>query len=274
MAMSKSDIPQDNNVFITSYLNKQRPQTMMEALMLSTSDVIEESVEELQPLREAVAMCIEQLNEQDQFIVNAINSEFISFDELGKRLGVSKPHAWRLKNNAYARLQQLLTMHPLIRKKVRMVETWEQSAAQWVMHIASLGTESKEVDTEKLQRLITSGRICLFEQNELPVSLLWTEIAIQAVEDLRLNNEWDSGEMATLLASKQHDYGHGNITAFGMKGVLVRLSDKVERLINLKSKQARNESAVDTLRDIVGYCVIALMLHDDTFNLELGSHGQ
>ena len=274
MAMSKSDIPQDNNVFITSYLNKQRPQTMMEALMLSTSDVIEESVEELQPLREAVAMCIEQLNEQDQFIVNAVNSEFISFDELGKRLGVSKPHAWRLKNNAYARLQQLLTMHPLIRKKVRVVETWEQSAAQWVMHIASFATELKEVDTEKLQRLITSGRICLFEQNELPVSLLWTEIAIQAVEDLRLNNEWDSGEMAKLLASKQHDYGHGNITAFGMKGVLVRLSDKVERLINLKSKQARNESAVDTLRDIVGYCVIALMLHDDTFNLELGSHGQ
>ena len=274
MAMSKSDIPQDNNVFITSYLNKQRPQTMMEALMLSTSDVIEESVEELQPLREAVAMCIEQLNEQDQFIVNAVNSEFISFDELGKRLGVSKPHAWRLKNNAYARLQQLLTMHPLIRKKVRVVETWEQSAAQWVMHIASFATELKEVDTEKLQRLITSGRICLFEQNELPVSLLWTEIAIQAVEDLRLNNEWDSGEMATLLASKQHDYGHGNITAFGMKGVLVRLSDKVERLINLKSKKARNESAVDTLRDIVGYCVIALMLHDETFNLELGSHGQ
>ena len=238
--------------------------------MLSTSDIVEESVEELQPLREAVAMCIEQLNEQDQFIVNAINSEFVSFDELGKRLGVSKPHAWRLKNNAYAKLQQLLTMHPLIRKKVRMVDTWEQSAAQWVMHIASLATQSKKADTEKLQKLITSGRICLFDQNELPVSLLWTEIAIQAVEDLRLNNEWDSGEMATLLASKQHDYGHGNITAFGMKGVLVRLSDKVERLINLTTKNARNESISDTLRDIVGYCVIALMLHDETFNLDLG----
>jgi hypothetical protein len=272
MAMSKSDIPQDNNVFITSYLSKQRPQTMMEALMLSISDVVEESVEELQPLREAVAICIEQLSEQDQFIVNAVNSEFISFDELGKRLGVSKPHAWRLKNNAYARLQQLLTMHPLVRKKVRVVETWEQSAAQWVMHIASFATELKEVDTKKLQRLITSGRICLFEQNELPVSLLWTEIAIQAVENLRLNNEWDSGKMATLLASKQHDYGHGNITAFGMKGVLVRLSDKVERLINLTTKNARNESILDTLRDIVGYCVIALMLHDETFNLDLGDN--
>ena len=270
--MSKNDIPQDNNVFITSYLNKQRPNTAMEALMLSISDVIEESAEELQPLREAVAVCIEQLDEQDQFIVNSVNSEFVSYDELGKRLGVSKPHAWRLKNNAYARLQQLLVMHPLIRKKVRVVNTWEQSASQWVMHMASLATEPKEIQIEKLQRLITSGRICLFEQDELPVSLLWTEIAIQAIQDLRRTNDWDSGEMATLLASKQHDYGHGNITAFGMKGVLVRLSDKIERYINLKSKKAQNESKTDTLRDIVGYCVIALMLNDETFNLDLGDN--
>ena len=272
MVMSKNDIPQDNNVFITSYVNKQRPNTAMEALMLSISDVIEESAEELQPLREAVAICIEQLDEQDQFIVNSVNSEFVSYDELGKRLGVSKPHAWRLKNNAYARLQQLLVMHPLIRKKVRVVNTWEQSASQWVMHMASLATEPKEIQIEKLQRLITSGRICLFEQDELPVSLLWTEIAIQAIQDLRRTNDWDSGEMATLLASKQHDYGHGNITAFGMKGVLVRLSDKIERYINLKSKKAQNESKTDTLRDIVGYCVIALMLNDETFNLDLGDN--
>jgi hypothetical protein len=272
--MSKNDIPQDNYVFSSTYLSKQRPQTAMEALMLSVSDVIEESAEELQPLREAVAMCIEQLDEQDQFIVNAVNSEFLSYEQLGKRLGVSKPHAWRLKNNAYAKLQQLLTMHPLIRKKVRVVNNWEQSASQWVMHIASFATEIKEADVTKLQRLITSGRVCLFDQDELPVSLLWTEIAIQAVQDLRMREQWDSGEMCSLLVSNQHDYGHGNITSFGMKGVLVRLSDKVERLINLKSKKskAQNESVVDTLRDIVGYCVIALMLNDETFNLELGEN--
>ena len=271
--MSKSDIPQDNNVFITSYVNKQRPATAMEALMLSISDVVEESIEELQPLREAVAICIEQLNEQDQFIVNSVNSEFISYEELGKRLGVSKPHAWRLKNDAYAKLQQLLTMHPLIRKKVRVVNTWEQSASQWVMHIASFThTDPKKVNIDKLQKLISSGRVCLFENNDTPVSLLWTEIAIEAIQELRCRDEWDSGQMSVLLASKQHDYGHGNITAFGLQGVLVRLSDKVERLINLKSRTgtAKNESLVDTLRDIVGYCVIALMLNDETFNLDLG----
>ena len=272
--MSKSDIPQPNNTFSSTYLSKQRPRTAMEALMLSISDVIEESVEELQPLREAVAICIEQLDEQDQFIVNAINSEFLSYEQLAKRLGVSKPHAWRLKNNAYAKLQQLLTMHPLIRKKVRVVNTWEQSASQWVMHIASFATEEQTISTDKLQRLISSARACLFDNDDLPVSLLWTEIGIEAIQDLRKRDAWDSGQMCKLLASKQHDYGHGNITTFGLKGVLVRLSDKVERLINLQSKKtkAQNESTVDTLRDIVGYCVIALMLNDETFDLELGDN--
>ena len=272
--MSKSDIPQPNNTFSSSYLSKQRPNTAMEALMLSFSDVIEESVEELQPLREAVAMCIEQLDEQDQFIVNAVNSEFLSYEQLAKRLGVSKPHAWRLKNNAYAKLQQLLTMHPLIRKKVRVVETWEQSASQWVMHIASFATEEIETNNAKLMRLCESAKKCLFDSDDLPVSLLWTEIGIEAIQELRLRNCWDSGEMCNLLISKQHDYGHRNITAFGLRGVLVRLSDKIERLNNLKSKKskAKNESMLDTLRDIVGYCVIALMLNDETFDLELGDN--
>jgi len=272
--MSKNDIPQDNFVFSSTYLSKQRPQTPMEALMLSVSDVIEESAEELQPLREAVAMCIEQLDEQDQFIINSVNSEFVSYDELGKRLGVSKPHAWRLKNNAYARLQQLLTMHPLIRKKVRVVDTWEQSASQWVIHIASFATEKIETNNAKLMRLCESAKKCLFDSDDLPVSLLWTEIGIEAIQELRLRGVWDSGEMCSLLVSKQHDYGHGNITAFGLKGVLVRLSDKIERLNNLKSKKskAQNESLLDTLRDIVGYCVIALMLNDETFHLELGEN--
>ncbi len=246
----------------------------MEALMLSISDTIEESVEELQPLREAVAICIEQLNEEEQFIINAVNSEFISFEQLGKRLGVSKPHAWRLKNNAYAKLEQLLTMQPLIRKRIRMVNTWEQSANQWVIHIASLATNEKKADTERLTALCESGKICLFDNNETPISLLWTEIATEAIEELRLKNEWDSGKMGTLLAKKQHDYGHKNITKFGMQGVLVRLSDKIERLINLKkhNSQAKNESTIDTLKDIVGYCVVALMLNDETFNLKLGNN--
>ena len=47
------------------------------------------------------------------------------------------------------------------------------------------------------------------------------DIIEQALEDI------------TLFDKKQHDYGPQNISKFGMLGVLVRSSDKLERLIHL-----------------------------------------
>lgn len=82
----------------------------------------EESVQELQPLREAVASCIEQLSEQDRFIIDAVNSEMVSLEVLGKRLGVSKPHAWRLRNAAYARLAVLLAANEYIKERLGLDE--------------------------------------------------------------------------------------------------------------------------------------------------------
>ena len=97
----------------------RRPETPIEALMMAASgENIVESVVELQPLREAIAECIEQLGDQDRFIIDAINSEMISLEELGKRLGVSKPHAWRLRNAAYDRLRIHLLEHPVIRERL------------------------------------------------------------------------------------------------------------------------------------------------------------
>jgi|TARA_R110000822_G_scaffold13854_1_gene48976 DNA-directed RNA polymerase specialized sigma subunit len=91
----------------------------MEALMLAgIGEATIESVQELQPLREAIASCIEQLEEQDQFIIDALNSEMISLQELGERLGVTKTHAWRLRNVAYKRLQLILSQHPIIRERL------------------------------------------------------------------------------------------------------------------------------------------------------------
>lgn len=83
---------------------------------------------------------------------------------------------------------------------------------------------------------------------------------------------WNKDKMATLLASKQHDYGHRNITSFGLVGVAVRMSDKVARLENLVKRRndAINEPLIDTYMDIVGYGVIAGMLLNNTFELELG----
>jgi hypothetical protein len=77
--------------------------------------------------------------------------------------------------------------------------------------------------------------------------------------------------ICAFLARKQHDYGHGNILAFGQRGVIVRLCDKLSRLYNLDrfDLDPSNESLVDTLLDIIGYCTISDMLTEDTFTLPL-----
>lgn len=96
-------------------------------------------------------------------------------------------------------------------------------------------------------------------------------IGVQAASILKRMNVWDETEMIQLLIRKQRDYGHGNILGFGLFGVAVRMSDKLERLKNLMRRRITpsNESIEDTVMDIVGYSVIASMLIDGTFELQL-----
>jgi hypothetical protein len=46
----------------------------------------------------------------------------------------------------------------------------------------------------------------------------------------------DKTEMHRLLCRKQHDYGHGNISKFGLIGVAVRMCDKIARAENMTKK--------------------------------------
>lgn len=72
-------------------------------------------------------------------------------------------------------------------------------------------------------------------------------------------------ENSCLMDGKQQDYGSKNISSFGMFGVVVRMSDKFERIKNLfnqKRKRSVNESIVDSFQDISNYAIIARMLHD------------
>ena len=75
-----------------------------------------------------------------------------------------------------------------------------------------------------------------------------------------------AAECVRLLDKKQKDYGPKNITRFGVRGVSVRLYDKVERLANLlmdRNESPQNESLEDTFRDITNYGLIGLMLLSD-----------
>ena len=80
-------------------------------------------------------------------------------------------------------------------------------------------------------------------------------------------------ELRSLMLAKQRDYGHDNILAFGLLGVLVRMSDKVARLRNLWRKgrleSPENESVDDTLKDIANYAIIGLMLRRGVFTRPL-----
>ena len=76
-------------------------------------------------------------------------------------------------------------------------------------------------------------------------------------------------EVAELVINKQRDYGHDNINAFGEFGVLVRTNDKVARLRNLHGKEGVTEPRIDAWKDIGGYAIIALMLDEGTFQLDL-----
>ena len=79
--------------------------------------------------------------------------------------------------------------------------------------------------------------------------------------------------IADILIKKQHDYGQDNILVFGEEGIMVRLSDKIHRIIKLFKKRdtkPQNEPVHDTFVDIAGYAIIGLMLQKKTFQLPMG----
>lgn len=79
-------------------------------------------------------------------------------------------------------------------------------------------------------------------------------------------------ENVLLIDKKQQDYGPRNISGFGTFGVIVRMNDKFERLKTIfgkgKSRRARNESVIDTFRDLSNYAIIAHLVHTDKWPKE------
>lgn len=77
-----------------------------------------------------------------------------------------------------------------------------------------------------------------------------------------------------LFCKKQLNYGKGNIMLGGdvndptdrkmaINGVVIRMNDKINRLINLTLKNEKdnvNESVIDTFQDLCNYAIIAQMV--------------
>ena len=65
-------------------------------------------------------------------------------------------------------------------------------------------------------------------------------------------------DLKELLLKKHRDYGTNNLDEFGSFGILLRVSDKRQRLLNLIKNENRaevNETLEDTWLDIAGYAV-------------------
>ena len=75
------------------------------------------------------------------------------------------------------------------------------------------------------------------------------------------------GKCTALAEKKGHDYsgstdGMANFKTFGWKGIVVRLEDKMQRLIHFsKSGQFRvvDENIEDTLQDLINYAALAII---------------
>jgi hypothetical protein len=67
-----------------------------------------------------------------------------------------------------------------------------------------------------------------------------------------------------LLKQKHAAYGSRNLLKHGLDGIVVRMDDKIARLQNLLHHNApqNDESITDTLMDIAGYAIQAILLKD------------
>ena len=143
--------------------------------------------------------------------------------------------------------------------------TWEEAARQ-----ALIANQTHDYGNDSFEAIV--GWIDTHLENNN-----FGGVQVEAALALaKLGKPIDKDAVVAMLARKQHDYGHDNILRYGIDGVKVRISDKVCRLRNLLSRglDAANEAIEDSWLDIVGYSVIAIMLHRDTFKLPLASDSE
>jgi len=113
---SWKEIPFDINDLL-EILPQEQPENEYQALMEAPPGCEPSTTKsELAELVDIVRECMEFLLPQDLYIVQAVAYERITYEELGERLGISAPHAWRLKQIAYQHLGEVLVIDGRIKR--------------------------------------------------------------------------------------------------------------------------------------------------------------
>jgi hypothetical protein len=253
--------------------------SLIEELMASPNQSVHAQFSD--DLREAVQEAISQLGPKDRFVIEAVYIWGYSYSEIADMMGYNSkgtPHyaVKKAERNLGAILKKDQRIIRLLKGNIT-VETnnWADGAWQHLRYFDRCAT-SGPFDPTILEHYFNEvGKAVrsLGDDENADVKLydLCSSIGAESARGLVSINQWDTEAMLDVLCRKQHDYGHGNINAFGIVGVAVRISDKIARYNNLVGRNAKeqNESLLDTLMDMVGYAVISRMLEDGTFNLPL-----
>ena len=107
---------------------------------------------------------------------------------------------------------------------------------------------------------------CIMELSDIPNTIKQTENhnKVNRVEQFTTIQQ----ESLELFIRKNADYGDA-FSKFGFLGVIVRLQDKINRLITINKNSiimVENETVRDTILDLYNYSALALMLLDEPEN--------
>lgn len=70
--------------------------------------------------RDIVAVAVDQLDPRQRMVIEAFFFERLSYSKIGRRLGVSKTHAWRITQRAIRQLQTILINNQHIRTRYQL----------------------------------------------------------------------------------------------------------------------------------------------------------
>ena len=104
----------------------------------------------------------------------------------------------------------------------------------------SMNTSDIQVDHGGIEESRPSRNLESAEAQRLILALGLTTDLARAVVPILIRN-------LITLEAKQKDYGPHNLTKFGTFGVVVRMGDKMERIINLANKSRRYEGVADAI---------------------------